>query len=52
MSDEEHKDLGQFEWFKDAKLFRDDWPVSVDDMWRNWSMRKGRKVEKYTDPKR
>ncbi|MCZ6869759.1 MAG: phytanoyl-CoA dioxygenase family protein [Gammaproteobacteria bacterium] len=52
MSDEEHRDLGQFEWFKDAKLFRDDWPVSVDDMWRNWSLRKGRKVEKYTDPKR
>ena len=37
MSDEEHRRLGQFEWFKDAKLFKDDWPVS-GDMWRNWKV--------------
>ena len=37
LSDEEHKHCGQFEWFKDAKLFKEDWPVS-DDMWRNWNV--------------
>lgn len=37
LSDEEHKHLDQFEWFKDAKLFKDDWPAS-DDMWRNWNV--------------
>jgi ectoine hydroxylase-related dioxygenase (phytanoyl-CoA dioxygenase family) len=37
MNDEEHKQLGQFEWFKDTKLFREDSPVSTD-MWRNWKV--------------
>ena len=37
MSDEEHRRLGQFEWFKNTKLFRDDWPAS-GDMWRNWNV--------------
>lgn len=32
---EEHKRLGQFEWFKDAKLFRNDREVGAD-MWRGW----------------
>ncbi len=39
LSDEEHRHLGQFEWFKNALLFRHDWPVS-DDMWRNWKVGK------------
>ena len=37
MSDEEHKQLGQFEWFKDTRLFREDWEVS-SDMWRHWNL--------------
>ena len=39
MSEDEHRDLGQYEWFKDAKLFKVDAPVS-DDMWRNWKVGK------------
>jgi hypothetical protein len=35
LSDDEHREVGQYEWFKDAKLFREDYPVS-DDMWRHW----------------
>lgn len=37
LDDEEHRKLGQFEWFKDAKLFRDDAPVTAD-MWQNWRL--------------
>jgi len=37
LDDEEHRRLGQFEWFKDAKLFIDDSPVTAD-MWRNWRL--------------
>ena len=33
----EHKRLGQFEWFKDVKLFAEDLPVG-DDMWRGWKL--------------
>lgn len=34
---QEHKRLGQFEWFKDVKLFAEDLPVG-DDMWRSWRL--------------
>lgn len=37
ISDEEHRQLGQFEWFKDTKLFKEDWEVR-SDMWRNWNL--------------
>ena len=37
LTDEEHKDANQYEWFKDAKLFRADEPVG-DDMWRSWRL--------------
>jgi hypothetical protein len=35
LSDEQHKALGQYEWFKDTRLFRDD-HVVTNDMWRSW----------------
>ena len=34
---DEHREVGQFEWFKDSKLLRDDMEVS-SDMWRNWRL--------------
>jgi|TARA_Y100000310_G_scaffold259790_1_gene268549 hypothetical protein len=37
LSDEEHKQVGQYEWFKNAKLFREDWPIT-DDLWRSWKI--------------
>ena len=37
LTDEEHKNVNQYEWFKDAKLFRSDDPVD-GDMWRNWRL--------------
>jgi ectoine hydroxylase-related dioxygenase (phytanoyl-CoA dioxygenase family) len=37
LTDEEHKDANQYEWFKDAKLFRTDKLVG-DDMWRSWRL--------------
>ena len=37
LTDDEHKDVDQYEWFKDAKLFRSDTPVG-DDMWRSWRL--------------
>lgn len=37
LSDQEHKDVGQYEWFKDARLFRDDFSVT-EDMWRHWRL--------------
>ncbi len=37
LDDDEHRRLGQFEWFKDAKLFSDDAPVTTD-MWRHWRL--------------
>ncbi len=37
---DEHRALGQYEWFKDTKLFRDDHPVT-DDMWRHWKLAAG-----------
>ena len=37
LSAEEHKRIGQFEWFKDAKRFAEDAPVG-EDMWRGWRL--------------
>lgn len=34
----EHRALGQFEWFKDAKLFREDHEVAEGGMWRGWRL--------------
>ena len=34
---DEHKALGQFEWFKDAQLFRHD-HAADGDMWRGWAL--------------
>lgn len=51
LSDQEHMAVGLYEWFKDAKLLRDDEPTSgaqpapEDDvrhpMWRGWRLAKG-----------
>ncbi len=30
-----HRRVGQYEWFKNAKLFESDYPVTAD-MWRHW----------------
>ena len=35
---EEHRALGQFEWFKDAKLFRQDHEAGKGGMWRGWRL--------------
>ena len=37
LDDDAHRRLGQYEWFKDAKLFRDDAPPTAD-MWRQWRL--------------
>ena len=37
LSPEEHKRIGQFEWFKDAKRFAEDAPVG-EDMWLGWRL--------------
>ncbi len=37
LDDDEHRRLGQYEWFKDAKLFRDDEAPGAD-MWHNWRL--------------
>ena len=37
LTDDEHRALGQYEWFKDAKLFRQDFETSAD-MWRHWAI--------------
>ena len=34
---DEHRALGQYEWFKDAKLFRDD-ALAGEDMWEGWAL--------------
>ncbi|MBF68995.1 MAG: hypothetical protein CMQ29_15055 [Gammaproteobacteria bacterium] len=36
LDEDEHRSLGQYEWFKDTKLFREDHPTT-DDMWRHWN---------------
>ena len=40
LDDDEHRRLGQYEWFKDAKLFRDD-AAPQQDMWHNWRLGSG-----------
>lgn len=37
LDDDEHRAVGQYEWFKDAKLFREDFEVT-SDMWRHWKI--------------
>ncbi|MCY3840779.1 MAG: phytanoyl-CoA dioxygenase family protein [Gammaproteobacteria bacterium] len=37
LSPEEHKRIGQFEWFKDAKRFAEDARVG-EEMWRGWRL--------------
>ena len=32
-----HRELGLYEWFKDAKMFKSDLEVT-DDMWRSWRL--------------
>ena len=34
---DEHRAVGQFEWFKDTKLFRND-ALAGDDMWQHWAL--------------
>ena len=36
-SPDEHRRIGQFEWFKDAKCFAEDVPVG-EAMWRSWRL--------------
>ena len=36
-SADEHRAMGQFEWFKDTELFRHDAPAG-EDMWQNWNV--------------
>lgn len=36
LGEDEHRTLGQYEWFKNAKLFRHDYPIS-EDMWAHWA---------------
>lgn len=37
LDEDEHRALGQYEWFKDTRLFRDDHPVTAD-MWWHWKL--------------
>ena len=37
LSDDEHRAAGQFEWFKDTKLFRHDIEAG-DNMWQGWRL--------------
>jgi hypothetical protein len=37
LTDDEHRALGQYKWFKDAKLFRQDFETSPA-MWRHWAI--------------
>ncbi|HIG40661.1 MAG TPA: hypothetical protein EYQ14_09000 [Gammaproteobacteria bacterium] len=37
VTEAEHRRLGQYEWFKDTKLFRNDQRVS-EDMWASWKV--------------
>lgn len=37
---DEHRALGQYEWFKDAKLFRND-ALAGEDMWAGWALGNG-----------
>jgi hypothetical protein len=37
LTDDEHRALGLYEWFKDVKLFREDFEASSDP-WRHWAI--------------
>ena len=37
LSDDHHRAVGQYEWFKDTRLLANDLPVS-SDMWRGWRL--------------
>ena len=37
LSDDEHRAVGQYEWFKDTRLLRHDSPVT-GDLWQNWRL--------------
>ncbi len=37
LTPDEHRELGQYEWFKDTELLRDDAPAT-GDMWRDWRL--------------
>lgn len=37
LTDDEHREAGQYEWFKDTRLFRND-QSPTDDMWSSWNI--------------
>lgn len=37
LTDDEHREVGQYEWFKDTRLFREDHSPS-NDMWKSWNI--------------
>lgn len=37
LTEDEHREAGQYEWFKDTRLFRNDHSPS-DDMWNSWNI--------------
>jgi hypothetical protein len=37
LTEDEHRALGQYEWFKDVQLFREDSEVS-SNLWRHWAI--------------
>lgn len=41
LTPDEHRELGQYEWFKDTELKRDD-AVADGDMWRDWRLGRAR----------
>ena len=41
LSEDEHRAVGQYEWFKDTRLLRDDAAVS-NDLWHNWRLEPSR----------
>lgn len=40
LTDDEHRAQGQFEWFKDVKLFRHD-HEATPNLWRHWALGRG-----------
>lgn len=37
LTEDEHREVGQYEWFKDTRLYREDRNPS-DDMWSSWNV--------------
>ena len=37
LTGDEHRALGQYEWFKDSQLFRQDFETS-SNLWRHWAI--------------